>query len=186
MKVFINPGHMPGVDAGAVNYSMNLQECDIALRISNRVKGYLEAVGYDVKLLQSDNLAGESPRYENVTDSANKWGADVFVSIHCNSVENPTARGCETLVYSMGGDAEDLAYCIQKQVIDTLKAIDKKFDDRGIKVRNKLAVLRCTKMPAVMVETAFISNELDANLLVNKEDDISRAIARGITDYFSA
>ena len=38
-------------------------------------------------------------------------------------------------------------------------------------------------MPAVLVEVAFISNEDDVQLLVNNQDDIARAIARGVTDY---
>ena len=42
-----------------------------------------------------------------------------------------------------------------------------------------------TDMPGVLVETAFITNNYDAELLVNSEDEFARAIARGITDYFS-
>ena len=40
-------------------------------------------------------------------------------------------------------------------------------------------------MPAVLVETAFIDNPDDAKLLVEREDDFARAIARGVTDYFA-
>lgn len=46
---------------------------------------FLEAAGCGVKLLQSHNLAGESPEYPCVTDEANRWLADVFVSIHVNA-----------------------------------------------------------------------------------------------------
>lgn len=31
MKVFINPGHMPGVDPGAMNPNSGLKECNVAL-----------------------------------------------------------------------------------------------------------------------------------------------------------
>ena len=47
----------------------------------------------------------------------------------------------------------------------------------------QLMVLKYTDMPAVLVETAFIDNEHDADLLIDKEDDFARAIACGITDY---
>ena len=40
-----------------------------------------------------------------------------------------------------------------------------------------------TDMPAVLVETAFIDNDQDAQILVEHEDDFARAIARGITDF---
>ena len=55
--------------------------------------------------------------------------------------------------------------------------------DRGIKTRPKLTVLRCTSMPAVLVEMAFIDNDDDCRLLTEKADEFARAIARGITDY---
>jgi len=182
MKIFINPGHMPGVDSGACGHGM--YECDVALAIGKLVKGYLEAVGYEVRLLQSDNLAGESPAYPNVTRAANTWGANLFVSIHCNAF-NGKARGIETLSYSMNGDGATLAHHIQNQLVDTLQQLDKKIPDRGIKARPGLLVLRETQMPAVLVETAFIDNAQDAVLLRDRQDDIARAIARGVTDYFA-
>lgn len=183
-KVFINPGHMPGVDSGACGNGM--QEADVVLRIGTRVAGYLEAVGFEVKVLQSDNLCGESPEYPNTVGIANDWGADLFISIHCNAA-NSNARGTETLVYSLGGEAEKLASCINTQIVNTMQAIDADFPDRGVKqdVRG-LAVLRRTDMPAVLTETAFIDNEADAKLLVEQEDNFARCIARGVTDYYAA
>lgn len=180
MHIFLNPGHMPGVDAGAVRGIYT--EAAIVLRIGQRVKGYLEAAGEMVSLVQSDNLAGESPEYICVTGAANQLAADVFVSIHCNAAA-VDARGAEFLVYDLSGDAAHLASAIGKQLVDTLRGFDADFPDRGIKVRQDLAVLRCTSMPAVLVETAFLSNPKDLLLLLRYEDDIARAIARGITDY---
>ena len=55
--------------------------------------------------------------------------------------------------------------------------------DRGVKEMPELLVLRYTDLPAVLVETAFIDNDSDMMLLVEKWDDIARAIARGVTDY---
>jgi len=182
MKIFINPGHMPGVDCGACGHGM--YECDVALAIGKLVKSYLEAVGYEVRLLQSDNLAGESPAYPNVTGAANTWGANLFVSIHCNAF-NGTARGIETCCYSPSGRSGSLALCIQRQLVDTLQQFDKKIPDRGVKQRTDLAVLKYTDMPAVLVETAFIDEAQDAVLLRDRQDDIARAIARGVTDYFT-
>ena len=55
--------------------------------------------------------------------------------------------------------------------------------DRGLKDRPNLYVLKHTDMPAILVETAFIDNEEDAELLRNRQDAFARAIARGVTDY---
>ena len=53
MKVFINPGHCPGVDSGAVNPNSGMQEADVALAIGQLVQKYLTDAGCEVQLLQS-------------------------------------------------------------------------------------------------------------------------------------
>lgn len=57
--------------------------------------------------------------------------------------------------------------------------------NRGVKQKG-LYVVKYTNMPAVLVETAFIDNPDDAELLVKREDDFARAIACGVTDYCSS
>lgn len=78
MRVFINPGHDLERDSGAVNPTSGLRECDVAANIGGLVKGYLEAAGCEVQMLQSDNLAGETPGLPCVVDTANGWSADVL------------------------------------------------------------------------------------------------------------
>lgn len=178
MKVYINPGHDRTYDSGAVNPASGLRECDVAYDIGKSVQKYLEAVGIETRLLQSDNLYYDSPyRNVSVVDDANQWGADLFISIHCNAC-NGDARGTEQEIYSCGGEAERLASCIQNQIVDSLHTVD-----RGIKERPNLIVLKYTDMPAVLVETAFIDNDEDARLLICKQDEFARAIARAVTDY---
>ena len=182
MRDFINAGHKIGVDSGAINKSLGVTEAEITLKISEQVQKYLKAIGHNVYVLQSDNLCGETPTDVNITETANDWGADLFVSIHCNAF-NGTVRGVETCAYSEYSKGYKLAECIQSQLVDSLHKIDNNIPDRGIKIRKDLAVLRYTNMPAVLVEVAFIDNEKDVKLLMNNQDDIARAIARGITDY---
>lgn len=189
MKVFINPGHDTKYDSGAVhtdtNGNVDLRECDVAIKIGTAVKKYLEAAGCECYLLQSDNLApthaGRSDYDDRqgltVTETANDWGADIFVSIHCNAATG-TALGTEVECYSDMSSGGNLAQCIQKQLINSIDTTD-----RGIKEMPGLLVLQYTDMPAVLVETAFIDNDDDMLLLMNHWDDIARAIARGVTDY---
>ena len=176
MKVFINPGHCPGVDSGAVNPNSGMQEADVALAIGQLVQKYLTDAGCEVQLLQSDNLMwdGEGPC---VCQTANDWLADIFVSIHCNAAGGD-ARGTEVEIYPGSDASSKLGQCIQTQIVNSLGTVD-----RGLKERPGLCVLKHTEMPAVLVETAFIDNDDDANLLANNQDDFARAIARGITDY---
>lgn len=175
LKIFINPGHDMDLDPGAC--ANNIREVDIALAIGEKLKKTMEVIGYPCQLLQSDNLNGETKGKPNVCATANNSGADIFISIHCNSAANASAKGTETLVYSTGGKAELLAKCIQTQIVNSLSTVD-----RGIKERPDLCVLRETTMPAVLVETAFISNQEDAYKLMYRIEEFANAIARGITD----
>lgn len=93
MKIYINPGHMPGVDSGAVNDKYGVTEAGIVKDIGAGVQQYLNRVGYDCMLVQSDNLCGESPNYTNICASANGWKADLFISIHCNARPQKKPRG---------------------------------------------------------------------------------------------
>lgn len=178
MKIFINPGHCPGIDPGAVNGKYNVKEAIIALNVGEMMAKYLTAVGYEVKLLQSNNLAGETTG-PNVCRTANQWAADLFISIHCNSHSNPEANGTECLVMNKWSRAADIAECIQNRIVSSLGTTDRK-----VKENPYLSVLKNTVMPAVLVEMAFISNEEDVQLLMNKLDDFARAIACGVTDFY--
>ena len=181
MKVFLNPGHDRDYDSGAVNPNNGARECDVAYRIGKRVKGYLEAVGIQVRMLQSDNLDWDS-RYDDrqdtcVCDEANNWPADIFVAIHCDAF-NTEAHGTSSQIYAHGGRAEILGQYIHDQITKSLGTVK-----RGLVDRTGLIVLSHTDMPAALIETAFIDNDADCDLLLNKEDEFARAIARGITDY---
>ncbi|MBR4384373.1 MAG: N-acetylmuramoyl-L-alanine amidase [Selenomonadaceae bacterium] len=170
MKIFINPGHEPTLDPSACGNG--LREADVALKIGRRVENYLRAVGYDVKLFQYDGL-------HEICADANAWHADLFVSIHCNAAANELAHGTETF-YSYGSESgRTLAEKIQNQLVTSLPVANRGVKDAGF------AVLTGTSMPATLIETAFITNADDAKLLVEREDDFARAIARGVTDYLS-
>ncbi|SEH21834.1 N-acetylmuramoyl-L-alanine amidase family protein [Selenomonas sp. KH1T6] len=186
MKVFVNPGHAASgePDPGAVNAELGLRECDLARAVGERAAEFLEMAGCEVRLLQSHNLAGESPGYQNVTECANSWGADLFVSIHCNASRLHNARGFEAFCYDADGEGGKAAFFIQQEIFKGVRPFDPGFWDRGVKVNRSFAVLRCTAMPAVLVETGFIDNQQDAELLTEHREEIATAIARGVTDWW--
>ena len=175
MKVFLNPGHAPNgnPDPGACGWG--LEEHEVAKNIADLVEGYLVAAGVEVVgNLQSDSLA-------EVCNSSDASGADLFVSIHCNAC-NEVAHGTEVWHYYSSGSGAMAAECIQRQIVDSLGTTDRgtKGAQPGV---NGLYVLTNTDAVGVLVETAFIDNYEDAELLRNNQDDFARAIARGITDY---
>lgn len=168
MKVCINGGHHPIYDCGAVG--SRIKEADVCMRLMNRVADYLRKAGCDVLTVQENSLA-------DVCKQSNEWGADIFVSVHCNASSNGKARGTETFAFSCAGDT--LAHHIQSQIVGSLSTVD-----RGVKEAG-FYVLKHTACPAVLVECAFIDNVHDETLLIEKEDDFARAIARGVTDYIT-
>lgn len=183
MKVFINPGHCPGIDSGAINMKTGLQEADVAKKVGEKCADFLNAAGCETMVMQTDNLCnGQDDDLSQpcVCDNANAWGADLFVSIHCNAA-NGVARGTEVEVYRKGGEAENLAECILDQIVDNLGTIR-----RYINPRPGLAVLHHTDMPAVLVELDFIDTDEGADILANRGDEFAAAIARGVTDYIVA
>ena len=137
MRVFINPGHDRERDSGAVNPNTGLRECDVAAAIGSLVQTYLETAGCEVQLLQSDNLAGETPDLPCVVDTANTWPADVFVSLHCNA-DSGCACGTETLVYANdSGSSPQLAACIQSQIVQSLERRGVTVLIKGIQLRHE-------------------------------------------------
>ena len=169
MKIVINAGHCRGKDPGALGkYS---QEADVTYHLSGLVEKYLLAANCEVMVVQEHNLG-------DVTRASNEWGADLFVSIHCNAY-NKKARGMETFHYRGSKAGKRLAECIQAQLVKRIDTFD-----RGVKEAG-FYVLRNTDCPAVLVETAFIDNEEDEQLLLKNTDCFARAIAVGITDYIS-
>jgi len=177
MKVFINPGHDPRFDSGAVNPVSGLRECDVTLSIGEILRDLLIDNNHQVYLLQSDNLIGENSALPCVVETANDWKSDIFISLHCNAA-NQKAHGTETLVYKYGSSAEQLARLIQENIISELGT-----EDRGIKERPRLIVLNSTLMPAVLIELAFIDQEDDERLLINYQDKFAQAIYQGVSQY---
>lgn len=174
MKIFLNPGHSPdgNPDPGCVNESSGNCEYEVARKVSKRVKKYLEDVGYEVKIVQSDSL-------KEICDESNDWGAALFVSIHCNASAGHNARGSETWYWYGSNTGRILATCIQSELVSSVRGLW----NRGVKDGN-FYVLRNTDAPAVLVEMAFLDNDEDEYLLVTMEDRFARGIARGITDYY--
>ena len=150
MKVFINPGHCPGVDPGAVNNELGITEAGIVHDIGTRVTDYLDKAGCEVSLLQSDNLYYDGEG-ECVVAAANKWAADVFVSLHCNAF-NGTAKGTETCIYKLNSNSERLGRCIQDQIVNSLGTVD-----RGLKERPGLVVLTLLQCPPYLLRLPLLT-----------------------------
>lgn len=188
MRIVIDSGHSGSPDPGAINRNTGLKEADVALIISRLVEKYLFAVGYEVKLTRTEWEQPETDDLNYRTALANNWGADVFVSLHCNSAVNSSAKGYE--VWTSPGDTQGdkLATCLYQQIAAEFsdRAGRTDYSDSDPDKEARFYVLVHTEAPACLVEMAFISNDEEAALLADTtwQDRYARAIARGVTDYF--
>lgn len=175
----LDPGH-GGRDPGAV--SGQHKESVINLQIAGKVKDILTDAGVKVVMTRERDVAlGENLAADlgGRVSIANNAKADAFVSIHCNSAVNSTAHGAETLYYPGSEKGKTLAEGIQNCLVKT------GLDNRGIKERGDLFVLKHTTMPAVLVEVAFMSHHHDRALLTDPifQDKAARAIAEGTAAF---
>ena len=141
-KIFIDPGHSIS-DPGAVGYAV---ERDLNEKVAAFMNEHLQA-NY-VCETKVDPVSNKS--LSAVADNANAWGADILVSIHFNA---GGGDGFEALVYSQNNVA--MGKVFEKHVL----AIGQ--NSRGVKLRPDLAVLRQSKMVAVLNEGAFVDNKKD-------------------------
>ncbi|MDR1101334.1 MAG: N-acetylmuramoyl-L-alanine amidase [Clostridiales bacterium] len=175
--IAVYAGH-GGTDPGAVQN--NLQEKNFNLALSNEVTRILRARGYEVI---NNRTTDVNRSITQDAQLANAENVDAVVEIHMNSSTNPTYNGTESY-YSVfdQGKGKELA----TDITNNLAALG--FTNLGANTRvnangtDYLGIIRLTKAPAVLVETAFISNQGDlAKLNINTA---AQAIANGIMEAF--
>lgn len=171
-KVCLDFGH-GGKDSGAVGNGV--VEKDIVLDIGIKVSKILRQQGVEVINTRVSDVFVELDQraYE-----ANKANADIFVSLHCNSSPSSQAQGIEVFSYPTSIKGKELSQSILDSMIKN-KLYTK---NRGLKTAN-FAVLRLTRMPSALVEMGFITNTEDLKILINKQDELALALAKGMLDY---
>ena len=183
IKIYIDQGHNP-VNPNAGAEGNGLREQNITYDIGNRLAALLRANGdFDVRLSRNSPTeqigTSNSSSLRIRTEEANAWGADYFISLHCNASANSSASGTEAYAYRQGSQGFALAEDIVAGIVSATG-----LRNRGVFARPSLYVLRFTNMPAVLVEMGFISNPRDASLLSEQPDLFARGIYNGILAFF--
>ncbi len=140
-------------------------------------------IGLMLEAMLKDKCHVLMSRWDNVTENginaraieANEWGADMVLSLHCNSFSQSSANGTEALILSTGGMAEMFAGEVVNRIVPSLGTWN-----RGVKVRSDLGILRKTDAPAVLAELAFLSNAIDEARLVNQKGDFAMALFESV------
>ena len=180
-KIYIDQGHNPErPNAGAEAFGV--KEQDINYEVGVILADLLRANGnFDVRLsrptAESSIGSSNSESLQMRVSDANAWGADYFLSIHTNASENPQANGVEAFSYASGTPA----FYLGESILRGRSAATGQ-NDRGMKVRPGLYVLRRTAMPAILLEIGFITNPREAALMNNDPDLFARGIYNGIVE----
>ncbi|WP_029267622.1 N-acetylmuramoyl-L-alanine amidase [Virgibacillus alimentarius] len=169
MKLYLDPGH-GGSDNGASGNGLKEKaiNLDIALKIRSILNKDYENV--NVRMSRTDD---STVSLDERTNEANSWGADYFLSIHCNSF-NGSAKGYEDYIHSSLSDSSKTAN-YQDTMHEAITKVNA-LSNRGKKKAN-FHVLRETTMPALLTENGFIDNEHDANLM--EQASWRRKVAQG-------
>jgi len=197
-SICLDAGH-GGKDPG--RFSGREQEKKYTLLLAREVGEQLSTAGFKVSYTRSkDSFVELSERSEY----ARQHGADLFVSLHFNSVEgsgSETVKGVEVYCLSPAhtsstntrGDGSAfgnydgnrfdsknvlLAYEMQKSLVTRLG-----LEDRGVK-RARYMVLRTADMPAILIESGFLSNRAEAARIYDPKyrRQLAQAIVQGIQD----
>lgn len=183
--ITIDPGH-GGSDSGAIGPN-GYTEKEGAFAISQKVASILNQSGAKVVMTRDSDVDVYGPNasarneLQARVDVGNRVNSDIFVSIHCNAFVNPAANGTQTFYYGSSYQGQRLAQNIQEKMIEA-----NGLRDRGISTCN-FYVVKHSYMPAVLIETAFITNYDEEALLSDDEWQtiMAKAIAEGINEYFS-
>src|SRR5213595_1205618 len=196
--VVLDPGH-GGHDKGQM--SRYGAEKDFALDVARKLRPVLQAKGLRVIMTREGDYFVPLEVRANIANAARN---SIFVSIHFNGTnDDPNATGFEIFSFTPRGapstsdtamssssysmqpgstvDSQSMALsaCIYHSLLGHIPEYD-----RGIK-RARFAVLRLTKVPAVLIEGGFLTEQGQCKLIANKEwrAKLAHAISVGIESY---
>ena len=179
--IYIDPGH-GGIDPGATY--KDLYEKDINLSIALKLKKELENNGAIVYLTRYDDIDlsistnnHKKSDLNNRVRAINNSNADLFISIHLNSYGS-SWHGVQ-IFYDDNNSTNEVLASIMDKNIKNLNG------NRTYKKKNNLYLLKNIKIPGILVEVGFLSNENERYLLTNSkyQEKVSKSLCNGIKEY---
>jgi len=170
--IVIDPGH-GGRDPGFVGKS-GIFEKFLNLKIALKLRKFLTDAGAKVIMTRTKDL--NIPN-SGIVKVANDSNADIFVAIHLNSYASPRAGGSQT--YYFTPQSKTFAKTMQKCLCQTIK-----LRNRGVRKVTYYTVHH-TKMPAVLVESAYLTNPREEKLVLDPkfQSNVALGLYKGIKEY---
>lgn len=171
--IVIDPGH-GGRDVGAIG-AQGTFEKDLTLRTSLLLQDKLKAAGATVYMTR---MSDTSVPLQSRPQMANYHGADIFLSIHYDSIDDTSVTGTTTYYY--GHSDQDLADSVHSSLVQFTN-----LRDREVRQENYL-VLRESMQPSLLLELGYISNRGEEITILSGDfqERASTAIYQGLAQYF--
>ncbi len=182
--IAIDAGH-GGSDPGAIGPT-NYMEKTATLAVAKRVQALLEQAGARVIMTRQEDRDVFGPKASDVEELnarstvANNRKADVFLSIHMNAFTDPSVGGTSTYYYQKTKYDSMLAQSLQTSLVEAGNLQDRRVNQANF------YVIKRTRMPAALIELAFISNPDEEKLLSlpDFQQKMSLGIVRGLERFF--
>jgi len=173
--IAIDPGHGAD-DPGGI--AEGLDEAELCWDLAGRLAERLTRYGARVRFTRPET---ENPDSTTRAKRANQMSADLFISLHFNAHSEPSAEGSSTYYWRTSRGGAELAELIQ----DELSRLGLK-DCRSHP--GSFAILRETRMPAVLVEPAYLTSPEDAKRLEDPEfrTAVADSLTGAIRRYFES
>ncbi|MFA5786037.1 MAG: N-acetylmuramoyl-L-alanine amidase [Actinomycetota bacterium] len=178
LRVMLDPGH-GGEDPGGIGPA-GVRESDVCFEIVRRLAGRLQALGCEVLI---SRRSGQGPDEHVRARIANEADVDVFVSVHANCDPSPSAEGSSTYYFGSESFVSEagmrLAGLVQEEITSQTSLPD------GRTHAKAFPILRETRMAAVLVEPAFISNPAEEKRLAEPafQDLLAAALAQALAGF---
>lgn len=179
--IVIDAGH-GGEDSGAISHDELVQEKELTLQTSMRLKKVLEEAGATVVMVRSDD---KSVSLKDRRQLSNEQVADAFISLHFDESGTSVVRGITTYYYHKAD--EMLANFVNTELANITLFEDVRINNNGVLFGN-YHVLRENERPSILLELGYMDNLEDLELiqLAEYHDAIAQAIVKGLTRYFPA
>lgn len=170
--VVLDPGH-GGENPGAQAHG--LVEADVVMDLARRIEGRLSAIGVSVVYTRTEHTC---PSEEERATLANRTGADVVMSLHCDSHDQANASGVATFFFGRERGAawsavgEHFADLLLREIVARTGLANCRSHGRS------WTLLQRTTMPTVRIEAGYLTHPADAALLADPafRDTVAEAI----------
>ncbi len=175
------------VASGTQGTATGIPEYQLTLAVSLKLKQELINRGYQVYMIRETHDVNISNAER--AQMADKSGADIFVRVHANSLNDSSVQGaltmCQTAKNPYNGNLYSKSQALSKAVVNGI-CNQTGFKNRGVQETDSMSGINWCNIPVTIVEMGFMSNADEDKKMATEEyrDKIVKGIADGIDAYY--